>query len=99
MIKIVVVVVIINTAIFSILPYAYAKAHTVLLEDDGARLTLWAPETVALPALSEVLRLYDLRDTAETRSAVEAITGIAATSGTARAPGRAGAGRRARGTG
>jgi len=39
------------------LPYAYAKAHTLLLEDDGARLVLWAPETVALPALSEVLRL------------------------------------------
>ena len=42
------------------LPYAYAKAHTLLLEDDGERLVLWAPETVALPALSEVLRLYDV---------------------------------------
>ncbi len=42
------------------LPYAYAKAHTLLLEDDGARLVLWAPETVALPALSEVMRLYDV---------------------------------------
>ena len=42
------------------LPYAYAKAHTLLLEDDGARLVLWAPETVGLPALSEVLRLYDV---------------------------------------
>jgi len=42
------------------LPYAYAKAHTLLLEDDGERLVLWAPETVALPALSEVLRLYDI---------------------------------------
>ena len=42
------------------LPYAYAKAHTVLLEDDGERLVLWAPETVSLPALSEVLRLYDV---------------------------------------
>jgi hypothetical protein len=41
------------------LPYAYAKAHTLLLEDDGARLVLWAPENVALPALSEVLRLYE----------------------------------------
>ena len=52
------------------LPYAYAKAHTLLLEDDGARLILWAPETVALPALSEVLRLYDVdgfeRESAET---------------------------------
>jgi general secretion pathway protein E len=42
------------------LPYAYAKAHTVLLEDDGARMVLWAPETVELPALSEVLRMYDV---------------------------------------
>ena len=42
------------------LPYAYAKAHTLLLEDDGARLVLWAPENVSLPALSEVLRLYEV---------------------------------------
>ncbi|HKW84475.1 MAG TPA: type II secretion system ATPase GspE [Burkholderiaceae bacterium] len=42
------------------LPYAYAKAHTLLLEDDGERMVLWAPESVALPALSEVLRLYDI---------------------------------------
>jgi general secretion pathway protein E len=42
------------------LPYAYAKAHTLLLEDDGRRLVLWAPESVGLPALSEVLRLYDV---------------------------------------
>ena len=42
------------------LPYAYAKAHTLLLEDDGERLVLWAPESVALPALSEVLRLYNI---------------------------------------
>lgn len=40
------------------LPYAYAKAHNLLLEDDGEHLLLWAPETVSLPALSEVLRLY-----------------------------------------
>ncbi|HEY9065466.1 MAG TPA: type II secretion system ATPase GspE [Burkholderiaceae bacterium] len=42
------------------LPYAYAKANTLLLEDDGERLVLWAPESVGLPALSEVLRLYDI---------------------------------------
>lgn len=42
------------------LPYAYAKAHTLLLEDDGEQLVLWAPETVSLPALSEVLRLYNI---------------------------------------
>jgi type VI secretion system protein ImpG len=41
-------------------------------------------------ALKEVLRLYDLRDTAETRAAIEALTGISAGPGTARAPGRAG---------
>ena len=42
------------------LPYAYARAHTVLLEDEGDRLVLWAPETVSLSALAEVLRLYDV---------------------------------------
>ncbi|HEX4173680.1 MAG TPA: type VI secretion system baseplate subunit TssF [Acetobacteraceae bacterium] len=42
------------------------------------------------PALKEVLRLYDLRDSADTRAAVEAITGISSRPGTARAPGRAG---------
>ena len=41
-------------------------------------------------ALKEVLRLYDLRDTAESRDAIEALTGISASPGTARAPGRAG---------
>ena len=42
------------------LPYAFAKANTLLLEDDGQQLVLWAPETASLPALSEVLRLYDV---------------------------------------
>jgi type VI secretion system protein ImpG len=41
-------------------------------------------------ALKEVLHLYDLRDTAETRTAIEALIGISAGPGTARAPGRAG---------
>jgi len=50
------------------LPYAYAKAHNLLLEDDGERLVLWAPESVSLPALSEVLRLYQI-DTLERESA------------------------------
>ncbi len=31
---------------------AYARAHTVLREDEGDRLVLWAPETVSLPALA-----------------------------------------------
>jgi type VI secretion system protein ImpG len=47
------------------------------------------PEGAA--ALKEVLRLYDLRDTAETRAAIDALIGITAAPGTARAPGRAGA--------
>ena len=42
------------------LPYAYARAHTVLLDDEGDRLVLWAPENVSLSALAEVLRLYDI---------------------------------------
>ncbi|HEX3400045.1 MAG TPA: type VI secretion system baseplate subunit TssF [Acetobacteraceae bacterium] len=46
--------------------------------------------TEGATALKEVLRLYDLRDTAETRTAIEALTGISAGPGTARAPGRAG---------
>ena len=37
-------------------------------------------------ALKEVLRLYDLRDTAETRTGIEALTAISAGPGTARAP-------------
>jgi general secretion pathway protein E len=59
------------------LPYAYAKAHTLLLEDDGERLVLWAPETVALPALSEVLRLYDI-DAFEREASATLVNRIAA---------------------
>ena len=42
------------------LPYAFAKAHTLLLEDDGEQLVLSAPEGASLAALSEVLRVYDV---------------------------------------
>ncbi len=42
------------------LPYAWARANRLLLEDDGERLVLWAPEDAALSALSEVNRLYDI---------------------------------------
>ncbi len=59
------------------LPYAFAKANTLLLEDDGERLVLWAPETVALPALSEVLRLYDV-DALEREAAPSLASRIAA---------------------
>jgi type VI secretion system protein ImpG len=38
-------------------------------------------------ALKEVLRLYDLRDTAETRSAIEALLAVSSAPGTARVPG------------
>ena len=58
------------------LPYAYAKAHTLLLEDDGERLVLWAPESVGLPALSEVLRLYEV-DALEREPAVSLANRIA----------------------
>jgi general secretion pathway protein E len=59
------------------LPYAYAKAHNLLLEDDGERLVLWAPETVSLPALSEVLRLFNV-DQLEREAAVTLGNRIAA---------------------
>ncbi len=42
------------------LPYAFAKAHTLLLEDDGDHLVLWAGETTALAAVAEVTRLFDV---------------------------------------
>ena len=58
------------------LPYAFAKANTVLLEDDGAQLVLWAPESVPLSALSEVLRMYDV-DALERESANTLVNRIA----------------------
>ncbi len=42
------------------LPYGFAKAHTLLLEDDGQQLVLWAAETTSAAALSEVNRLFDV---------------------------------------
>ncbi len=42
------------------LPYAYAKANTLLLEDDGSELVLWAGETTATSALAEVTRQFDV---------------------------------------
>jgi general secretion pathway protein E len=42
------------------LPYAFAKANTLLLEDDGQQFTLWAAETTSASALSEVVRVYDV---------------------------------------
>ena len=43
------------------LPYAFAKANTLLLEDDGRECVLWAAETTPASALSEVTRLYDVQ--------------------------------------
>jgi general secretion pathway protein E len=43
-----------------LLPYAYAKANTLLLEDDGEQLQLWAGETTPTAALGEVTRLFDV---------------------------------------
>src|SRR5512137_406074 len=42
------------------LPYAFAKANTLLLEDDGSQLVLWVAETTPTTALSEVNRLFDV---------------------------------------
>ena len=59
------------------LPYAFAKAHTILLEDDGERLVLRAAENVTAPALSEILRLYDV-DLLEREPASTLVNRIAA---------------------
>ena len=42
------------------LPYAFAKANTLLLEDDGQQMLLWAGENTSASALAEVTRLYDV---------------------------------------
>jgi general secretion pathway protein E len=42
------------------LPYAFAKANTLLLEDDGAQRVLWAAEQSNPGAMSEVVRLFDV---------------------------------------
>ena len=40
------------------LPYAFAKAHTLLLEDDGRQRVLWAAPEAGAAALGEVLRVH-----------------------------------------
>jgi len=42
------------------LPYAFAKANTLLLEDSGSQLILWSHERVSPQALSEVMRQYSV---------------------------------------
>ena len=44
------------------LPYSFAKAHTLLLEDDGEQLLLWAGETTPASALAEVTRLFEVNN-------------------------------------
>jgi len=40
------------------LPYAFARSHQLLLEDDGTRLTLWLCSDSAPNAISEVMRKW-----------------------------------------
>ena len=40
------------------LPYAFARSHALLLEDDGHALTLWHNARPDLGALGEVMRKY-----------------------------------------
>ena len=42
------------------LPYPFAKANTLLLEDDGRERVLWAAETTPAHALAEVTRLFEV---------------------------------------
>lgn len=42
------------------LPYAFARAHNVLLETDAGRTTMWASDGIAMSTLSEVMRLYSV---------------------------------------
>ena len=41
------------------LPYAYAKAHQILLEADGDHWVLWVSDATPRAALAEVLRQFD----------------------------------------
>jgi general secretion pathway protein E len=42
------------------LPYTFAKANTLLLEDDGRELVLWAGEATPASALAEVTRRFGI---------------------------------------
>ena len=43
------------------LPYAFARSHQLLLEDDGQQLTLWHSDQPDPGAWGEVLRLHPVR--------------------------------------
>ncbi len=51
------------------LPYAFARTHQLLLEEDGDTLTLWHPEGPAHGALAEVLRKFPVRSVQQARAA------------------------------
>ena len=59
------------------LPYAFAKANTVLLEDDGQQRVLWVAETTSASAIGEIGRCYDV-DRHEHESAATLAPRIAA---------------------
>ena len=42
------------------LPYAFAKAHQVLLQDDGRQRVLWTTPVTPVSTLSEVLRVHSV---------------------------------------
>jgi len=42
------------------LPYAFAKAHQVLLQDDGRQRVLWTTPATPVSTLSEVLRVHSV---------------------------------------
>ena len=44
------------------LPYAFARSHQLLLEDDGARLTLWLSLESSPNAISEAMRKWGHQD-------------------------------------
>jgi general secretion pathway protein E len=60
------------------LPYAFAKAHTLLLEEDGGQRVLWASEEASLSALGEVMRQHqvDAVERAETGELAERVAAI-----------------------
>jgi len=59
------------------LPYTFAKAHHVLLQDDGHQRVLWTGPETSTSALSEVLRLHTV-DMLQRESSRDLDTRIAA---------------------
>ena len=59
------------------LPYAFAKAHQVLLQDDGRQRVLWTTPATPVSTLSEVLRVHAV-DLWQREAAAQLQTRIAA---------------------